>query len=54
MVDYYDKYYYEDPPVVLNNGTGIKLTGDGETTEGITGHVIEENELSGLDSGIEL
>jgi len=54
LVDYYPEYTYQEPPEELNNGIGIKLTGDGETTEGVTGHTVEANDISDCDIGVEL
>jgi len=54
LKDYYDPGRYKIPPIELNNGIGIKLTGAGETAEGITGHIVEGNKISNCDVGVEL
>jgi len=53
LVDYFPNYQFTDPPQELDNGYGIRITGDGVASDGtIGGHLVQGNTVSGCKVGI--
>ncbi len=56
LVDYfYNNQAYTDPPVKIEDrGVGIRITGDGASTNGTTGHTVVGNDIRGCRDGLRL
>lgn len=53
MVDYFPGQTFTDPPVELDNGYGIRVTGDGQVSDGtFGGQLVGQNSVSNCKLGI--